>query len=61
MITRAEAERYMDSYEKGMTISEYVDFFKDCQRSAPEDKVFAAYTTAELEELAKIIIEVHEG
>ena len=61
MITRAEADRYMDCYEKGMTISEYVDFFKDCQRSAPEDKDFSSYTTAELEELAKIIIEAHEG
>lgn len=60
MVTRTEAERYRDSYEEGLTVEEYVDFFEDCQRSAPEDKEFAAYTKEELEELAKLIIEINE-
>lgn len=38
MITRAFAKRYRDSYEKGLTIEEYVDFYKDCQHSAPENE-----------------------
>ena len=31
MITRAFAERYRDSYEEGLAVEEYVDFYKDCQ------------------------------
>ena len=61
MITKAFAERYRDSYEKGFTVEEYVDFYKDCQRSAPEDKEFAALTENELEELAELVIEINEG
>lgn len=60
MITRAEAERYRDSYEAGLTVEEYVDFYKDCQRSAPEDEEFAAYTEDELRELARMVIEINE-
>lgn len=61
MITREFAERYRDSYEKGLTVEEYVDFYKDCQRSAPEDKEFTALTENELAELAKLVIEINEG
>ena len=61
MITRAFAEKYRDSYEKGLTVEEYVNFYKDCQRSAPEDKEFAALTEKELEELAELVIEINEG
>lgn len=61
MITRAFAEKYRDSYEKGLSVADYVDFFKDCQRSAPEDKEFAALTEKELEELAELVIEINEG
>lgn len=60
MITRAEAERYRDSYEAGLTVEEYVDFYKDCQQSAPEDEEFAAYTEDELRELARLVIEINE-
>lgn len=60
MITRAFAERYRDSYEKGMTVEEYVDFYKDCQRSAPEDEEFATLTEQELKELAEMVIEINE-
>ena len=60
MITRAFAERHRDSYEAGLTIEEYVDFYKDCQRSAPEDEEFAALTEEELEELAQMVIEINE-
>lgn len=60
MITRAFAERYRDSYEEGMTVEEYVDFYKDCQRSAPEDEEFAALTEEELRELAEMVIEINE-
>lgn len=61
MITRAFAEKYRDSYEKGLTVEEYVDFYKDCQQAAPEDKEFAALTEKELAELAKLVIEINEG
>ena len=60
MITREFAKRYRDSYEKGLSVADYVDFFKDCQRSAPEDKEFAALTEAELAELAALVIEINE-
>ena len=60
MITRAFAERYRDSYEAGLTIEEYVDFYKDCQRSAPEDEEFASLTEEELKELAQMVIEINE-
>lgn len=60
MITRAFAERYRDSYEEGMTVEEYVDFYKDCQRSAPEDEEFASLTEEELKELAEMVIEINE-
>lgn len=60
MITRTFAERYKDSYEKGLSIDEYIDFYKDCQRSAPEDEEFASLTEEELKELAEIVIEINE-
>ena len=60
MITRAFAEKYRDSYEEGMTVEEYVDFYKDCQRSAPEDEEFAVLTEEELRELAEMVIEINE-
>ena len=60
MITREFAERYRDSYEKGLSVADYVDFFKDCQRSAPEDKEFFELTEAELAELAALVIEINE-
>ncbi len=60
MVTRAEAERYMDSYEAGLTIDEYVDFYKECQRSAPEDEEFAAFTEEDLRQLAELVIEINE-
>lgn len=62
MITRTFAERFRDSYEPGLSIDEYVDFFKDCQLSAPDDeKEFAALTEEELQELAKLVIEINEN
>ena len=61
MITREFAEKYRDSYEKGLTVEEYVDFYKDCQQAAPEDKEFFELTEAELAELAKLVIEINEG
>ena len=60
MVTRAEAERYRDSYEAGLTIEEYVDFYKECQRSAPEDEEFAAFTEEDLRQLAELVIEINE-
>ena len=60
MITRAFAERYRDSYEAGLTVEEYVDFYKDCQRSVPEDEEFASLTEEELKELAEMVIEINE-
>ena len=60
MITREFAERYRDSYEKGLTIEEYVDFYKDCQHSAPEDEEFANLTESELTELAELVVEINE-
>ena len=60
MISRTFAERYRDSYEAGLSVDEYVDFYKDCQRSAPEDAWFASLTDGELRELAKLVIEINE-
>lgn len=60
MITRAFAERHRDCYEKGMTVEEYVEFFHDCQKSAPEDEEFAALTDEDLRELAQMVIELNE-
>lgn len=60
MITREFTERYRDSYEAGFTVDEYVVFYKDCQRSAPEDEEFAALTEEELKELAEMVIEINE-
>ncbi len=60
MVTRAFAERYRDSYEEGMTVEEYVDFYKDCQRSSPEDEEFAAFTEDDLRQLAELVIEINE-
>lgn len=61
MVTMEFAKRYADSYEPGLSIEEYIDFFKDCQRSAPEDAEFAALTEEELKELAGLVIEINEG
>lgn len=61
MITRAFAERYRDSFENGMSIDEYVEFFHDCQKSAPEDTEFAALDDADLRELAEMVIEINGG
>lgn len=59
MVTRAFAENYRDCYEKGMTVEEYVEFFHDCQKSAPEDKDFAALSDEDLRELANLVIEIN--
>lgn len=61
MVTRGEAERYRDSYEAGLTIEQYVDFYKECQRSSPEDEEFAAFTEEDLRQLAELVIEINEG
>lgn len=60
MITKAFAENYRDSYEAGMTVEEMVEFFHDCQKSAPEDTKLAALNEKELEELARFVIEINE-
>ena len=60
MITRAFAENYRDSYEAGMTVEEMVEFFHDCQKSAPEDKTFANLNDGDLKELAEMVIEMNE-
>lgn len=60
MVTMEFAKRYADSYEEGMSIEEYIDFFKDCQRSAPEDAEFAELNEEELKELAGLVIEINE-
>ena len=33
MVTMEFAQRYRDSYEKGFTVEEYVDFFHEIQRA----------------------------
>lgn len=61
MITEAFAERYKDSYEAGMSLEEYVEFFQDYQKSAPEDKEFAALSEDDLRELAQRIMDMQEA
>lgn len=63
MVTRAFAENYRDSYEKGMTIEEYVEFFHDCQKIAVEEDIepeFVALDDEDLRELARMVIELNE-
>jgi len=60
MITRTFAENYRDSYEAGMTVDEMVEFFQDCQKSAPEDETFASLNDDDLKELAEMVIEMNE-
>ena len=60
MITRSFAEKYRDAYEPGMTVEEYVEFFRDCQNAAPEDKEFAELAEDDLRELAELVIEINE-
>lgn len=63
MITRAFAENYRDSYEKGMTVEEYVEFFHDCQKIAVEEDIepeFVALDDEDLRELARMVIELNE-
>jgi len=63
MITRAFAENYRDSYEKGMTVEEYVEFFRDCQKIAVEEDIepeFVALDDEDLRELARMVIELNE-
>lgn len=61
MVTRAFAEKYRDSYEAGMTIEEYVEFFKSCQPFAEEDDEFGKLDEADLRQLAELVIEINEG
>lgn len=61
MVTREIIERYRDSYEAGLTVDEYVEFFHDCIQAAPEDEVLSALTDEELRELAEAIIELNEA
>jgi hypothetical protein len=63
MITEHLIDLARDSYEPGLTIDEYVDFFHDCQKIAVEEEVepeFAALDDGDLKELAKIVIEMNE-
>lgn len=60
MITRAFAENYRDSYEEGLTIEEYVEFFKSCQPFAEEDDEFGKLDEADLRQLAELVIEINE-
>lgn len=63
MITRTFAENYRDSYEPGMTIEDYVEFFHDCQKIAVEENVepdFVALDDDGLRELAEAVIEINE-
>ena len=61
MVTRAFAENYRDSYEKGLTIEEYVEFFKSCQPLAEEDDEFGKLGDEDLRQLAELVIEINEG
>lgn len=57
MITREMVEMYKDSYEAGMTVNEYVEFFKDCIKATPEGKEpIRNLSDDELVELAETII-----
>ena len=63
MITRAFAENYRDSYEPGLTIDEYVEFFRDCQKIAAEEDIEPEFVELDddgLRELAKMVIEMNE-
>ena len=61
MITRTFAERFRDSYEPGLSVEEYVDFFKFAQFSAEEGDEFGSLTDDELRELAELVIEINEN
>lgn len=61
MVTRAFAENYRDSYEEGLTIEEYVEFFKSCQPLAEEDDEFGKLGDEDLRQLAELVIEINEG
>lgn len=61
VITRSFAERFRDSYEPGLDIDEYVDFFKQTQCFADEDDEFGSLTEEELRQLAGLVIEINEG
>ena len=76
MITREIIEMHRDVYEKGLTVQEYVDFFKDTikhfkwyvdePRTSQERKYREIWeeveqlTDEELAELAEAIIELNE-
>ena len=58
MITREMVEMYKDSYEKGMSVEEYVEFFHDCIKATPEGTdPIRNLSEEELKELAEVIIE----
>ena len=59
MVTREYAMKHRDCYEPDMSIEDYVEFFRDCQRSAPEDQEFAALSEEDLRELASLVIEIN--
>ena len=61
MMTMTEITRYADAWELGMTVEELVEFFRDCQKSASEDKAFTAYTEEDLRELAEKVISYREA
>lgn len=60
MITRAFAEKYRDCHEPGLTANEYIDFFHDCQKAAPDDAELAGLTDEQLQELAALIIGINQ-
>lgn len=61
MITRNLVEMYRDSYEEGMTVEDYVEFFKDCIKATPEGTdPIRTMTDEQLAELAEAIIELNE-
>ena len=61
MITRTFAERFRDSYEPGLPVDEYVDFYKSTQCFAEEGDEFGTLTDEELRELAELVIEINEN
>lgn len=61
MVTRTFAERFRDSYEPGLSIDEYVDFFKSTQCFAEEGDEFGILTEEELRQLSELVIEINEG
>ena len=60
MVTRTFAERFRDSYEPGLSVDEYVDFYKSTQCFAKEDDEFGSLTDDELRQLAELVIEINE-